>query len=131
MAHKGTALSKAFQDTATEAQNCQSICVQTIQYCLQMGGSHVEPSHMQLLQDCAEICETTGTMLLRASPQHNQVTAACADICERCARSCDRFAGDAQMKACADACRHCAAACQQVAQMRPGGAAGAGHHSVP
>ncbi|WP_233561280.1 hypothetical protein [Sorangium cellulosum] len=46
-------------------------------------------------------------------------------------RSSYRFAGDAQMKACADACRHCAAACQQAAQMRPGGAAGAGHHSAP
>ncbi|KYF66410.1 MULTISPECIES: four-helix bundle copper-binding protein [Sorangium] len=131
MAHKGTTLSKAFQDTATETQNCQSICVQSIQYCLQMGGSHVEPSHMQLLQDCAEICETTGTMMLRSSPQHNQVTAACASICDLCARSCDRFTGDAQMKACADECRRCAAACQQAAQMRPGGAAGAGHHSVP
>ncbi|WP_437811726.1 four-helix bundle copper-binding protein [Sorangium sp. So ce1078] len=131
MAHKGTTLSEAFQDTASEAQSCQSICVQSIQHCLQMGGSHVEPSHMRLMQDCAEICETTGTMLLRGSPQHNQVTAACASICELCAQSCDRFAGDAQMKACADACRHCAAACQQVAQMRPGGAAGPGHHSVP
>ncbi|XYH94684.1 four-helix bundle copper-binding protein [Sorangium sp. So ce1128] len=131
MAHKGTTQSKAFVDTAQEAQNCQSICVQSIQYCLEMGGSHVEPSHMRLLQDCAEICETTATFLLRGSPQHNQVTAACATICELCAQSCGRFTGDAQMKACADECRRCAAACQQVAQMRPGGAAGAGHHSVP
>ncbi|WP_437316163.1 four-helix bundle copper-binding protein [Sorangium sp. So ce385] len=130
MTHKGTASSKAFVDTATEAQSCQSICVQTIQHCLQMGGSHVEPSHLRLMQDCAEICETTATMLLRSSPQHNQVTAACASICELCAQNCDRFTGDAQMKACADECRRCAAACQQVAQMRPGGAAG-GHHSVP
>ncbi|WP_437607989.1 four-helix bundle copper-binding protein [Sorangium sp. So ce834] len=131
MAHKGFTPSKTFVDMATEAQRCQSICVQSIQHCLQMGGSHVEPSHMRLLQDCAEICATTGTMLLRGSPQHSQVTAACASICELCAQSCDRFTGDAQMKACADECRRCAAACQQVAQMRSGGAAGAGHHSVP
>ncbi|WP_438016688.1 four-helix bundle copper-binding protein [Sorangium sp. So ce315] len=121
-------MSKAFRDTAAEAQHCQSICVQTIQHCLEVGGSHVEPSHIQILQDCSEICETTGTMLMRSSVQHNQVTAACADICERCAQSCDRFTGDAQMKACAEACRRCAAACRQIAQMRPGSP---GHHSVP
>ncbi|WP_437656805.1 four-helix bundle copper-binding protein [Sorangium sp. So ce1182] len=131
MAHKGTTHNKAFQDTAQAAQNCQSVCVQSIQHCLEMGGSHVEPSHMQLLQDCAEICETTATMLLRSSLQHNQVTAACATICELCAQSCDRFAGDPQMKACADECRHCAAACQQLVQQQPGGAAGTGHHGTP
>ncbi|XXT21317.1 four-helix bundle copper-binding protein [Sorangium sp. So ce429] len=130
MAHKGTA-SQAFQSTARAAQSCQSICVESIQYCLQMGGSHVEPSHMQLLQDCAEICETTATFLLRGSPQHAQVTTACATICELCAQSCDRFTGDAQMKACADECRHCAAACQKLVPQQPGGAAGAGHRSVP
>ncbi|WP_437553469.1 four-helix bundle copper-binding protein [Sorangium sp. So ce367] len=131
MAHKGFTLSTAFVSTASHAQSCESICVQTIQHCLHMGGSHAEPSHIQLLQDCAKICETTATFLMRGSPQHSQVTAACASICELCAQSCDRFTGDAQMKACADECRRCAAACQQVAQLRPGGAAGAGHQSVP
>jgi hypothetical protein len=126
MPHKGTTVVDAFVDTASEAQSCQLICVQSIQHCLQMGGAHVEPSHMQLMQDCAEICETTATFLLRGSPHHNQVTAACANVCELCAESCDRFKGDAQMKACAEECRRCAAACQHVAQMRQGGAAGAG-----
>ncbi|WP_437592439.1 four-helix bundle copper-binding protein [Sorangium sp. So ce1000] len=124
MPHKGIMLIDAFVDTASEAQSCQLFCVQSIQHCLQMGRSHVEPSHMRLMQDCAEICETTATFLLRGSPQHNKLTAACASICELCAQSCDRFTGDAQMKACADAC-------QQIAQMRPGGAAGAGLGSVP
>lgn len=49
MAHKGTTLSKAFQDTAQAAQNCQSICVQSIQYCLQMGGSHGELGRRRVL----------------------------------------------------------------------------------
>lgn len=131
MAHKAFTLSTAFVSTASEAQSCESICVQSIQHCLHMGGSHVDPSHLRLMEDCAKICEATATFLMRGSPQHNQVTAACASICELCAQSCDRFTGDAQMKACADECRRCAAACQQIAQVRPGGAAGAGHQSVP
>ncbi|AUX48306.1 ferredoxin [Sorangium cellulosum] len=121
---------KAFQDTARGAQSCQSICVESIQHCLELGGSHVEPSHMRLMQDCADICETTAMFLLRGSPEHRQITAACAAICELCARSCDKFAGDPQMKACADECRHCAEACQKLVPQQPGGTAGTGHRGV-
>lgn len=130
MTHKGNP-GKAFQDTARAVQSCQSICIETIQHCLQVGGAHVAPSHLRLMQDCADACETTPKFLLRGSPQHGQITAACATLCELCAQSCEQFTGDAQMKACADECRRCAAACQQLVQQQPGGRGGRGQHGVP
>jgi hypothetical protein len=100
------------RSAAQVAQQCQAICIDTIQYCLKMGGAHADPAHIKLLQDCADICESTAKFMLRDSPQHDQVTSACADICDLCAESCEKFTNDAQMKACADVCRACAAACR-------------------
>lgn len=113
MTYKGNP-GKAFQDTARGAQTCESICIETIQHCLQKGGSHVEFSQLRLLSDCADICETMARFLLRSSPQYAQITAACATICELCAQSCERLKGDAQMQVCAEECRRCAIACQQL-----------------
>ena len=103
---------QTIRSAAQHAQQCQAICIDTIQYCLQMGGAHADPAHIKILQDCADICESAAKFMLRASSQHRQVTSACVDICELCAQSCDNFPNDAQMKACADACRACAAACR-------------------
>ena len=114
-------LGQAVEDATREAQNCQSICVETIQHCLHAGGSHAEPSHMRLMQDCADICETTALFHLRGSPQHGHVTAACVTICDLCAASCEKFTGDAQMQACADECRLCAAACRRLLPETAGG----------
>jgi hypothetical protein len=115
------AVGKTFQDAVRHTQECESICVATIQHCLELGGEHTEPSHLQLMQDCADICETTAKFLARSSPQHAQVTTACADLCDRCAASCEQFVGDAPMKACADECRLCADACRRIAPKAMGG----------
>lgn len=113
MSHRGTA--QTFRHAARSTQDCAAICVETIEYCLEMGGTHTEPSHVRLLQDCADICVTTAGIVLRGSQSHAQVAPACADICDLCAASCERFAGDPQMKACANQCYLCAAACRQMA----------------
>jgi hypothetical protein len=113
-------MAQSFYNAARTTQDCESICVQTIQYCLEMGGEHVTPSHMQLLQDCADICEITAKVMLRSSPQHGEIAAVCANICELCAASCERFGGDAQMKACANQCLLCAAACRQMGTGKAG-----------
>lgn len=102
------------QFAARSTQDCEAICIETIQYCLEIGGAHAAPRHIQLLQDCADICETTAKFVLRASAQHDGVASACADICELCAASCETFAGDPQMKACANQCYLCASACRQM-----------------
>lgn len=105
-------MQQKLNNAAQHAQQCEAICINTIQYCIQMGGAHAEPSHVAILQDCADICGSAAKFMLRASSQHRKVTEACADICEACADSCDKFPNDAQMTACADACRACAAVCR-------------------
>jgi hypothetical protein len=106
---------QALQAGAHHSQECESICIRTIQHCLQTGGKHTEPNHIRLLQDCADVCESSAKHFARDSKYNGGVGNLCAQICDDCAASCDKFANDPQMKACADACRACAAACRQAA----------------
>lgn len=106
------------QHAIRNTQDCEAICVQTGQYCLEVGGDHAAPSHVKILQDCADICAATARILLRGS--HQQVLEACATLCELCAASCEKFVGDPQMKACANQCLLCAAACRQVMAVAAG-----------
>ena len=84
-------------------------------HCLQMGGRHAEAGHLQLLLDCAEICQTSANFMTRGSELHNRTCAVCAEICERCAEDCEQFGDEALMKACAETCRRCAESCRQMA----------------
>lgn len=101
------------QEAIRNTQDCEAICVQTVQYCLEVGGAHADPVHLRLMQDCADICDTTMKIVQRGAPHHDMTAAACAQLCDLCAASCERFIGDAQLKACANQCRLCAAACRQ------------------
>jgi hypothetical protein len=85
-----------------------------VTYCLQKGGRHAEPAHIRLLQDCAEICQTSANFMLRGSELHTRTCGVCAKVCERCAAECARMSDDTQMKTCADMCRRCAESCQQM-----------------
>jgi hypothetical protein len=105
---------QARQDAIRNAQDCAAICVQTVQYCLEVGGAHVEPAHVRHLQDCADVCETATKIMLRGSPHHAELMTACATLCDVCAASCEKYIGDAQLKACANQCRLCASACRQM-----------------
>jgi len=99
-------------------QNCRNtheICLLTINHCLTMGGKHAEPAHIRLLQDCAEICQTSANFMLRMSDLHGAVCGVCAEVCEACAVSCDAFPDDARMAQCAEMCRVCAQSCREMA----------------
>jgi hypothetical protein len=94
------------------------MCLETARYCTEQGSSaHVEASHIALLLDCAELCQTTANSMLRRSPQHALLCDACARMCEACARDCAKIAGDARMQTCAQTCRDCAASCKEMASM--------------
>lgn len=113
--HRSHQTSQSIEDCIKNCVDCHRICVETIIYCLQMGGSHASPAHVGVLTDCALICQTTADYLIRGSDLHPPVCGVCALVCNACADSCDQFRGDAQMKACADLCRACAQSCQQLA----------------
>lgn len=103
------------QGCILDCQNCHRVCLDTLQYCLEMGGPHAEASHIQTLLDCAEICATSVTFMLRGSSLHRRTCGVCAEVCGRCADDCESFGEDEKIQACAEMCRRCAASCQRMA----------------
>ncbi len=117
MAH-ATQMTTEMKECIDNCLDCYRLCAETANHCLSMGGKHAEPEHIQLLQDCAEICQTSADFMARGSHRHNQTCALCAKICQECAEACDQMAGgDSLMKECADACRKCAQSCETMARM--------------
>lgn len=108
-------INQEMQHCIQNCLDCHSICLNTIGYCLQQGGHHAEPSHIKLLMDCAQSCQTSADFMLRSSQFHAQFCGTCAQVCEQCAQDCDRMGNDAQMQACAEMCRRCAQSCRQMA----------------
>lgn len=107
-------VSNSMQQCIEECQDCSRICIETINHCLEKGSKHASASHIRLLQDCADICQTSANFLSRGSDLHTSTCGVCAEVCEKCAVSCEQFNDDADMKRCADACRSCAQSCQQM-----------------
>jgi hypothetical protein len=96
--------------------NCHNICTETVMHCLRMGGKHAEAGHIRLLLDCAEICATSASFMLRESDLHARTCALCAEACERCADDCERIGPDDEMMSrCAEMCRRCADSCHRMA----------------
>jgi hypothetical protein len=108
-------MSAEMQQCIQNCMDCHRVCEEMIPHCLQIGGKHAEASHVRLLIDCAQICQTSADFMIRGSELHTYTCAACAEVCERCAQDCERIAGsDAQTKACADICRRCADSCRRM-----------------
>lgn len=114
---KHSMVSKEMQRCIQECRNCASICLETVQHCLKLGGKHAEPAHIRMLMDCAEICQASANFMQRGSPLHMQTCAACAEVCKACAEDCERFKDDEMMQACAKACQSCEESCRQMARM--------------
>ena len=95
------------------------MCLETARYCIEQGSAaHIEATHIALLLDCAELCQTTANSMLRKSPQHALLCDACAKMCDACARDCMKISSDVRMQACAHNCQDCAASCRDMASMR-------------
>lgn len=108
-------LSREMRDCIDACQSCHEVCLETINYCLTMGGKHAAPDHIRTLLDCAQICETSADFMVRRSELHPYTCSACAAVCEQCAISCDALGGP-EMKRCADECRRTADRCRVMAQ---------------
>ena len=115
---QGTAQQMTSQDMEQciqECLNCHRVCLSTVAYCLQMGGQHAGATHITLLLDCAEICQTSANFMLRGSQFHMRTCGVCAEVCDRCAEDCAQFGDDRMMQECAQACRRCAESCRRMA----------------
>lgn len=111
---KATKIKPEVQQCIDNCLECHSICMETITYCLEKGGKHAEANHIRLLQDCAQICQTSADFMIRVSDIHPQTCGVCAEVCERCAKSCEQFEGDAVMRRCAEMCHRCADSCRKM-----------------
>lgn len=103
----------AMQSCIDECLRCYQICLgMSTSHCLELGGEHAKPAHIQLMLACAETCRASAHVMIIGSRHHKHLCAECADICEDCAKDCERI-GD--MDACVEACRACAESCRAMA----------------
>lgn len=109
-------VTKEMEQCIDECLSCYSVCLQTAQHCLELGGKHAEAAHIRTLNDCAEICQTSAAFMLRGSPLHGKVCGVCAQVCRECERDCRRMGDDPVMQECADVCRRCAESCERMAK---------------
>ena len=95
------------------------ICLETVNHCLTLGGKHAEALHVRTMLDCAEICATVASLLLRGSEFYARMSSVCAEVCAACAESCESIdAHDKIMQQCAEICRRCATSCRRMAASR-------------
>lgn len=113
--HTAEHRSQAINDCIDNCTRCHAICLETINYCLSMGGRHAAPEHLSLLASCADICSTSANTMLRGASVTAPICSACAQVCRQCAAACDQLSDDGAMKRCADACRRCAESCAAMA----------------
>lgn len=97
--------------------DCSKTCLELIPYCLNEGQEHADPTHILLLQNCAEICRTSGNFMISNSAFSGDVCKVCAEVCKQCADDCDGFGDDERMQQCAESCRACAESCQKMAKI--------------
>lgn len=93
--------------------DCARTCNETLAYCLEQGGDHVEAEHIKSMIDCIDVCTVTARLHERESPLHKQAMELCAQACKTCEESCEEFEGDETMQLCADTCRQCYEHCSQ------------------
>ncbi len=108
-------ISDEVRECLKDSIDCYQTCTETTIRCLTMGGKHAEYEHLNLLMDCARICNTNADFMLRNSTYYPQTCGITADICDECADTCDRFDDDF-MKECASVCRRCAESCREMAR---------------
>ncbi len=108
-------------DTTKCIQNCRdcyNICIQTAEYCIQMGGEYVESGRLESLMDCADTCRAGANFMAQGSSLQAHTCNVCMEECERCAQLCAEFETDAQMQACTEECQRCIESCREMARLK-------------
>jgi hypothetical protein len=98
-------MSKEVQQCIEACRECQKSCV-----ALETSGG-VDSKTIQTAKDCAEICQTCSTFVMRDSQFAASIRKLCAEVCKACAAACDKTSRGSIGKECAAACRRCAETC--------------------
>jgi hypothetical protein len=86
--------------TSPEMQACMDAChdchmtclSMAMNHCLEVGGRHVEPQHMRIMLDCAQICSVALDFMAGSSEHHRHICRECAEICRACAGAAGKSA---------------------------------------
>jgi hypothetical protein len=113
-----TRMSKEMQECVEACLACHNICEETMSYCLQQGGKHVDAQLMRTMMDCTDLTRICADMLMRRSPMSGEMCKLCAQACDLCAQACAAMPDDQQLMRCAESCRKCAEMCRAMAGAR-------------
>ena len=102
-----------YQSSFDTATKCAVECEHCAQACM---GSEKMNQCVRYCLDCAEMCRTISTYMVRGSDFVAQATKACAEICEACAKECESHDSEHCAK-CAKACREAVDAYQKIASV--------------
>jgi hypothetical protein len=90
---------------------CNRVCLQSIEHCLSLGDAHSEPQHIAMLLTCASVCRTASELMSIESDWYATLCDLCAQVCDECADACEEL-GD--MEDCVAACQDCAEECRSM-----------------
>ena len=110
---------QALTDAIGAITSCADTCTACADACLAEDKVADLRRCIRLNLDCAEVCRSTATILLRQTEPDVAVLRAAVEACEQACRSCgDECDNHAEMhehcRVCAEACRKCADACRQL-----------------
>lgn len=109
---------KMAQSCAKACSDCQRACDTCSTHCghLMAEGKKEHLETLMSCQDCATICSAASQSCARGGPYMASICTSCAEVCGMCAKRCEKFPDDQEMKACAEECRKCEKACQGMAK---------------
>lgn len=111
----GANLNSSIEQCIEDCLACYQECTRCIPHCLAQGGKHVEPQHITLMMECAELCNASATLMQLQGQFAHEHCQVCARACDACADSCEAIdPDDAMMSSCAETCRQCAESCRSM-----------------
>lgn len=101
---------EACSDCQRECDSCSTHCAHLLHE-----GKQQHLTTLATCQDCATVCAAASQIVARGGPFTTAVCRVCAEVCAECAKTCEKFPDDQQMKRCAEECRACEKACREMA----------------
>jgi hypothetical protein len=104
------------QACAKACSDCQRSCDLCVTHCSHLLADSKKEYLTTLTncQDCATVCTAAAQIMARGGPFSTTICTACVEACSFCAKECEKFPSDMQMKSCAEECRKCETVCKAM-----------------
>ncbi len=94
----GSKLSPEDSKAVVDCTNAHNVTLQTLRYSEEQGGKFSDPENLNIIQDCADICQLVNSMVLRQSSMKKDIAEVCKKACDACVKFAENFSEDEQMK---------------------------------